>query len=72
MGGMFDTGGGNGRYSLTLSLSARNLLNHVNPGTPSGVLSSPNFLRSTQLAGGFGPGGQTSNRQIELSLRFGF
>ncbi len=72
MGGMFDTGGGNGRYSLTLSISARNLLNHVNPGTPSGVLSSPNFLRSTQLAGGFGPGGQTSNRQVELSLRFGF
>lgn len=72
MGGMFDTGGGAGRYNLTLSISARNLLNHVNPGTPSGVLSSPNFLRSTQLAGGFGPGGQTSNRQIELSLRFGF
>jgi len=73
MGGMFDAGGNaNARYNLTLSLSARNMLNHVNPGTPSGVLSSPNFLRSTQLAGGFGPGGQTSNRQIELSLRLGF
>jgi len=73
MGGMFDGGGsGAGRYSITLSISARNMLNHVNPGTPSGVLSSPNFLRSTQLAGGFGPGGQTSNRQVELSLRFGF
>ena len=72
---MFDAaGGGAGRYTLTFSLNAQNMLNHVNPGTPSGVLSSPNFDKSTQLGGFGGPGGggQVSNRRLELSLRFSF
>ena len=67
-------GGGGGRYSLTLSVQARNLLNNVNLGIPVGNLTSPLFGQSTQLAGGFGPGGggAAGNRRIDLSLRFSF
>lgn len=73
-GGFF--GGNSGkRYNLTLSLQARNLLNNVNLSTPNGNLSSPLFGQSTQLAGGFGPGGgggAAANRRVELMLRFSF
>jgi hypothetical protein len=76
-------GGAENRYSLTLSLSARNLLNTTNPGNPIGNLSSPLFGLSNSLMGGFGPGaggaggggggmGAAGNRRIELSLRFSF
>ena len=68
-------GGGTGkRYNLTLSLQARNLLNHVNPASPNGNLSSALFGVSTQLGGAFGPGGggAAGNRRIELQLRFSF
>ena len=44
------------KYNLTLSLSARNALNHPNYAAPSGDLSSPFFGRSLSLAG-FGPFG---------------
>ncbi|MBE7542692.1 MAG: hypothetical protein HS123_10025 [Solibacteraceae bacterium] len=67
-------GSGENRYSLTFSVSARNLLNTTNPGNPIGNLSSPLFGISNSLAGGFGPGGGggAGNRRIELSLRFSF
>jgi hypothetical protein len=73
-------GGGGGdttnhRYNLTFSLEARNALNHVNPGTPTGNLLSPLFGISNSLggAGGFGPpGGNTNNRRLTMSLRFSF
>lgn len=76
-------GGNSGsRYSLTLSISARNLLNTTNPGNPIGNLSSPLFGVANSLMGGFGPGaggpggggggGAAGNRRIELSLRFSF
>lgn len=71
-GGMF--GGNSGkRYSLTLSVQARNILNHANYATPSGDLSSPYFGVSRSLAG-FGPfgGSSTYNRKIDLQLRFSF
>lgn len=75
-GGMMAGMGGSGenRYSLTFSVSARNLLNTTNPGNPIGNLSSPLFGISNSLAGGFGPGGGggAGNRRIELSLRFSF
>jgi hypothetical protein len=61
------------RYNLTLSISARNLLNRVNYNTPVGVLTSPYFLQSTGIAGGFGAEQTpTNNRRIELQLRFQF
>ncbi|MCL5742952.1 MAG: TonB-dependent receptor [Acidobacteria bacterium] len=65
-------GGSDKRYSLTVSISARNLLNHVNPGMPIGNLSSPLFGLSNALAGGFGPTSAAANRRLEIQLRFGF
>lgn len=70
--GMFG-GGGNQRYNLTLSVSARNVLNHVNFAPPSGDLSSPFFGQYRSLAG-FGPFGDSSafNRRLDIQLRFTF
>lgn len=59
------------RYSLTLSVSARNLFNIVNLDTPVGNLSSPLFGTSTAIHG-FGPGGGSANRTIDLQVRFAF
>ena len=42
------------RYNLTLSVSARNLLNHVNYLAPVGIMGSPFFLQSTNINGGYG------------------
>lgn len=73
---MFGGGGGAGkRYTLTASINARNVLNHVNLGTPVGDLSSPVFGQSISTGGGFGPGGgggAAGNRKLELMLRFTF
>ena len=70
---MFGDTAGNKRYNLILSVSARNILNHENLGTPIGTLLSPLFGQSNSLAGGFGPGGSSSgNRRVELQLRFSF
>ena len=70
-----DEGGGGGGRGLTLSISAQNVLNHVNPAAPVGNLSSPFFGQSLSSAGGFGfgPGGVTAgNRRIELLARLSF
>jgi hypothetical protein len=66
-------GGNSGKYNLTLSVSARNVLNHANYAAPSGDLSSPFFGEYRSLAG-FGPFGAngTYNRKIDLQLRFTF
>lgn len=74
-GGMGGGGGGtNQRFNLTLSVNARNLLNHVNQGDYSGNLTSPYFGISNSLAtGGFGPpGGATNNRRLDFQIRFAF
>lgn len=61
------------RYNLTFSVSARNALNHENLNTPNGAVTSPYFLESTGITGGFGPEQTASNqRRIELQLRFSF
>ena len=75
------------KYSLTFSASARNLLNHVNYGSPIGNLTSPLFGLSNSLGGGFGGpggggggrgpgggggGGGAGNRRIDLQLTFSF
>ncbi len=66
-----------GKMTLTVSVNAQNLLNHVNPGVPVGNIASPLFGQSTSTAGGFGrgPGGgspSAGNRRIELQVRVGF
>ena len=61
------------RFNLTASVNARNILNHENLNTPNGALTSPYFLQSTGIAGGFGPEQTASNqRRIDLQLRFAF
>jgi hypothetical protein len=72
-------GGGAGKYSLTFSLNAQNIFNHVNLSTPVGNLTSTNFGQSLGLAGNFGGfggfGGGSSgagNRRIYANLRFTF
>ena len=60
-------------FSLTASVSARNMLNHLNPGPIIGSINSPLFGQSNQIAGGFGAfSGNASNRRLEFQLRFGF
>jgi len=46
-GGPFGGGTTEHRYNLTLSINARNLLNHVNYATPVGIMGSTDFLQST-------------------------
>jgi hypothetical protein len=73
-GGPFGGGGTTEhRYNLTLSVSARNLLNHVNYATPVGIMGSTNFLQSTAISGGFAAEQTpTDNRRIDLQLRLQF
>ena len=61
------------RYNLTVSVSARNLLNHVNPGPIIGQITSPLFGEANQVAGGYGAFAETANnRRLELQMRFSF
>ncbi len=75
-GGGFGGGGGSlteHRYNLTLSINARNILNHVNYGPPVGIMTSPSFLEPTGITGGFGAEQTpTNNRRLDLQLRFQF
>jgi hypothetical protein len=71
MGGIFGGERSNQRYSLTLSVHARNILNHVNPAPPIGDLSSPEFGHSTALASGvFNT--QSANRRLDFQVMFAF
>lgn len=72
--GGFDGGSSGKKYTINLSVSGRNIFNHVNPGTPIGDLSSPNFGMSNSIAGGGfgGGGGSANNRRLDLQLRFSF
>jgi hypothetical protein len=80
-GGFGGPAGTNRRYSLTLSVNARNIFNNVNLATPSAVLSpptatspasfSPFFGVSNGLAGG--PfSSNAANRQVYLQASFSF
>ena len=61
------------RYNLTISLNARNVINHENLQTPVGVMTSPYFMESTAISGGYGAESTSSNqRRIDLQLRFAF
>jgi hypothetical protein len=61
-------------YSLTFGIDAGNILNHVNPGPPVGVLSSPLFGQSISLNPIFSLNGVTSsaNRIVTLRANFSF
>lgn len=63
------------RYNLTCSISARNVLNHTNPGPITGNITSPLFGESNEI--GRPPNGEgfyenANNRRIELQVRFAF
>ena len=62
------------RYNLTFSISARNLLNHDNPGPIIGNITSPLFGQANSAAIGWGGGfaENANNRRIELQMRFTF
>ena len=79
-GGMRGGGmrGGSGP-GITVSISASNVFNTRNEGTPVGNLSSPLFGQSTSLGGlfmgfgrGGGGGGDAGNRRIDLQIRASF
>lgn len=61
-------------YTLTLGVEANNVLNHVNPGQPVGVLTSPLFGQSISLNSPFSLGGlsTSSNRTVTLHCSFSF
>ena len=71
--GMFEPASTGRRFNLTASISARNLLNHNNPGPIIGNITSPLFGQANQIAGGGGGLLETANnRRLELQLRFTF
>jgi hypothetical protein len=59
------------RYTLAFSFDAENVFNHVNPGPPVGVLTSPSFGQSISLYTPFGAG-VAANRVITLHTTFSF
>lgn len=60
-------------YALTLSISARNLVNHLNPGPIIGNINSPLFGQSNQIAVGSGAyADSANNRRLEFQARFAF
>jgi hypothetical protein len=64
-------------YTLTVSVLAFNIFNHVNPGSPVGDLSSPLFGQSNTLGTPVGvtlAGGNAvaSNRRIDINVRLTF
>ena len=60
-------------YKLTVSVSGRNILNHLNPGPIVGNITSPLFAQSNQIGGGVGAfGGNSNNRRLEFQLRLDF
>jgi hypothetical protein len=65
----------NHRYNLSISMSARNILNHTNPGPITGDITSPLFGRANQMYGnlnGEGFSENANNRRLELQMRFTF
>ncbi len=60
------------KFNLTFAVGANNLFNIVNLGTPNGVLKSPLFGQTQQLAGGQFGGATPGNRSVFLQSRFSF
>jgi hypothetical protein len=75
MHGLFSAPTTSRRYNLTFGLSARNLLNHTNPGPIIGNITSGFFGQANQIAGGANGEGfseNASNRRLELQITFKF
>jgi len=73
--GLFGPSVSDRRYSLTIQMSGRNLLNHVNPGPIVGNITSPLFGFANQIAStpnGEGFSENASNRRLELQIKFAF
>lgn len=75
LGAIIGNPGSGHRYNLTFSVSARNVLNHTNPGLITGNITSPLFGESNQI--GRAPNGEgfyetANNRRIEMQVRFAF
>lgn len=65
------------RYSLSISMAVRNILNHNNPGPIIGNIASPLFGQANQpygvgVLGGTGFSESADNRRLELQTRFTF
>jgi hypothetical protein len=65
------------RYSLSISMSVRNILNRNNPGPIIGNIASPLFGQANQpygtgVLGGTGFSESADNRRLELQTRFTF
>jgi len=63
------------RYNITFSVSARNVLNHTNPGQITGNITSPHFGESNQIGrplNGEGFYETANNRRIEMQVKFAF
>jgi hypothetical protein len=62
------------RYSVSISMSIRNIINHTNPGPIIGNITSPLFGQANQPsdAGGFGFSEAANNRRLELQTRLTF
>src|SRR5262249_42968471 len=70
-GNQSTAGASSRRYSLSISLSVRNILNHNNPGPIIGNIASPLFGRANQpygtgVLGGTGFSESADNRRLEL------
>jgi hypothetical protein len=75
LGGLIGALPSSRRYSLMVSMSIRNLLNHTNPGPINGDITSPLFGLANQMAGnsnGEGFSENANNRRLELQIRFTF
>lgn len=73
--GIFSSPAASRRYSLSISASIRNILNHTNPGPIIGNITSPLVGQANQMAGnlnGEGFSENANNRRGELQLRFTF
>ena len=73
--GFFSTPASTRRYSLSISASIRNVLNHTNPGPIIGNITSPLFGQANQMFGtvnGEGFSENANNRRSELQMRFTF
>ena len=76
-GGSQGSASGSRRYTLSISMSVRNILNHNNPGPIIGNTASPLFGQANQpygvgVLGGTGFSESADNRRLELQTRVTF
>lgn len=75
LGGLIAPSTTSHRFNLSIGLSIRNLLNHTNPGSIIGNITSPYFGFANQIAGsqnGEGFYETANNRRLESQIKFTF